>query len=126
MADYFDASRIAPVSGVAARVETDILVYGATSAGVIAAVKAVQLGHRVVLAHPGRFVGGMTSGGLTYTDLGNKAVIGGLARQFYRRVGRHYGAEEAWKFEPSVAEAVFDDMLSEADIANTGGGNPSQ
>ncbi|MFP4509971.1 MAG: FAD-dependent oxidoreductase, partial [Spirochaetaceae bacterium] len=102
--------------GADAKTDTDILVYGATSAGVIAAVKAARLGHRVILAHPGRFVGGMTSGGLTYTDLGNKAVIGGLAREVYRRIGRHYGKDEAWTFEPSVAEAVFHDMLSEAGV----------
>ncbi len=115
--DYFDASRIPVVKGAEARVETDVLVYGATSAGVVAAVKAKRLGYRVVLAHPGRFVGGMTSGGLTFTDLGNKAVIGGMARDFYRRLGQRYGVDEIWKFEPSAADAVYADMLSEAGVA---------
>jgi hypothetical protein len=58
----------------------------------------------------------MTTGGLGQTDIGNKAAIGGLAREFYRRVGHHYGTNEAWKFEPSVAEAVFQDLLREAGV----------
>jgi hypothetical protein len=58
----------------------------------------------------------MTSGGLGETDIGNKAAIGGLAREFYQRVGRHYGTNEAWRFEPSVAERIFHEMLEEAGV----------
>jgi hypothetical protein len=58
----------------------------------------------------------MTAGGLGETDIGNKAAIGGLAHEFYQRVGRHYGTNEAWRFEPSVAERVFHEMLSEAGV----------
>jgi hypothetical protein len=77
----------------------DIVVYGGTAAGVIAAVQAKQLGRSVVLIEPGRRLGGLTSGGLGNTDIGNKAAIGGLARTFYERVAAHYARPEAWTFE---------------------------
>ncbi|MBN2446219.1 MAG: FAD-dependent oxidoreductase, partial [Phycisphaerae bacterium] len=85
----------------------DAIVYGGTSGGVIAAAKVAELGKSVLLIEPGRHVGGMTSSGLGATDIGNKAAIGGMAREFYRMVGREYGQEEAWTFEPHVAENVF-------------------
>lgn len=95
----------------------DVCVFGATSAGVAAAVQAAREGRKVVLTEFGRHVGGMTAGGLGETDIGNKAAIGGLAREFYQRVGRHYGTNEAWRFEPSVAERVFHEMLDAAGVA---------
>ena len=70
---------------LAAESETDICVYGGTAAGVIAAYTAKMQGKRVLLVEPGRHLGGMTSGGLGYTDIGNKYVVTGLARDFYRR-----------------------------------------
>ena len=82
----------------------------------MAAVQAARAGQKVVLTEDGNHVGGMTSGGLSQTDIGNKAAIGGMAREFYRRMGRHYGSNETWKLEPSVAESVFRDMLSEARV----------
>ncbi len=97
-------------------VSADLCVYGATSAGIMAAIQAKRSGLSVCLLAPGSHLGGLTSGGLGYTDFGNKAIIGGLAREFYRRVGGHYGKEEEWKFEPHVAEAVFRTMLREAGI----------
>lgn len=94
----------------------DICIYGATSAGVVAAVAAARLGRSVILVEPGRHVGGMSSGGLGATDFGNKQVIGGIAREFYRRVGAAYGVDERWTFEPGVTERVFRQMLDEADV----------
>ncbi|MBL7697656.1 MAG: FAD-dependent oxidoreductase [Chitinophagaceae bacterium] len=85
----------------------DICIYGGTSAGVIAAYTAAQMGKKVVLIEPGMHLGGMTSGGLGYTDIGNKYVITGLAREFYREIGKHYGKLEQWTFEPHVAENIF-------------------
>ncbi len=101
-----------PAEGVSA----DICVYGGTSGGVIAAVQAARMGKQVVLLEPGRHLGGLTSGGLGATDIGNKAAIGGLSRQFYRRLGRHYGQAEAWKFEPHVAEMVYGQILREKNV----------
>jgi hypothetical protein len=98
-------------------VQSDLCVFGATSAGVAAAVEAAREGRMVVLTEFGGHVGGMSAGGLSQTDIGNKAAIGGLAREFYQRMGRHYGTNEAWKLEPSVAERVFNDMLREAGVA---------
>jgi len=95
----------------------DVVVYGGTSGGVIAAVKAASLGHRVVLIEPTRHLGGMSASGLGATDIGNKKAIGGLARAFYQRVGRHYGKDEAWTFEPHVAERIFDELASQARVA---------
>lgn len=116
-------------------VEYDIVVYGATAGGVAAAIQGSRMGKNVVLVEPGRHVGGLTSGGLGATDIGNKAAIGGISREFYRRVGKHYADDKAWKFqkrveykssrqaagedemwtfEPHVAEAIFRDMLREA------------
>jgi len=61
-------------------------------------------------------LGGMTSGGLGQTDIGNKAAIGGISREFYQRVGKHYGKDEAWTFEPHVAEDIFFQMINEAGV----------
>ncbi len=113
----------------------DIVVYGGTSGGVAAAVQAARMGKTVVLIEPSKHVGGLTSGGLGFTDSGNKAVVGGLARDFYRRVKKHYDRPEAWKyekpehyklyrpkddamwtFEPHVAEELLRGMLAEQKV----------
>lgn len=120
----------------------DIIIYGGTSAAVTAAVQAARLGKSVIIVSPDKHLGGMTSGGLGYTDTGNKTVIGGLAREFYHRIYLHYDRPEAWTwqkkeeygnkgqgtpavdgenrtmwiFEPHVAEKVFGDFISENHI----------
>ena len=117
----------------------DIVVYGATSAGVSTAVQAARMGRSVALVGPDLHLGGLSSGGLGWTDTGNKAVIGGIAREFYHRVWLHYQKPEAWKwqtreeygnrgqgtpaddqelrtmwiFEPHVAEQAFEDLVRE-------------
>jgi hypothetical protein len=117
----------------------DVVVYGGTSGGIAAAVQVARMGKSVVLVEPGKHLGGLTSGGLGATDIGNKAAIGGIAREFYRRVAQHYGRDEAWvhqtrdefrkqsrrdqskedtmwTFEPKVAEAIYVEMLREAKV----------
>ncbi len=94
----------------------DVCVYGGTSAGVVAAYAAAKMGKTVVLIEPGGHLGGLTSGGLGYTDIGNKYAITGLALDFYRRMGKHYGKFEQWIFEPHVAEEIFKSYISEANI----------
>ena len=96
--------------------EVDICVYGGTSAGVIAAYTAAKAGKSVLLIEPGRNLGGMSSGGLGFTDIGNKYVVQGLALDFYRRLGAHYGRLEQWIFEPSAAEAKFNEYITESAI----------
>lgn len=96
--------------------EVDICIYGGTSAGVIAAYTAKKMGKSVLLIEPRKNIGGMSSGGLGYTDIGNKYVVTGLSRDFYRRLGAHYGKLEQWIFEPSVAEEIFNDYIKRADI----------
>jgi len=92
----------------------DVVVYGATSGGVIAAYTTKKMGKSVLLIEPGKHVGGLTSGGLGYTDIGNKYAITGIARDFYRRIGQHYGKFEQWIFEPHVAEQTFLGYLQSA------------
>jgi hypothetical protein len=115
----------------------DLVVYGGTSAAVIAAVQAKQMNKTVVLVCPEKHLGGLSSGGLGFTDTGNKSVIGGLSRDFYHRVWTHYQTDAAWKwqkkeeygnqgqgtpamdgqqrtmwiFEPHVAEGVFESYV---------------
>lgn len=112
--------------------EFDVVVYGATSAGVAAAIQVARSGRSVVIVEPGRHVGGLTAAGLGFTDSGDKRVIGGISREFYRRIKRHYDQPESWihqqpgsydryrpaddamwTFEPHVAAAVFREMLGE-------------
>ena len=98
----------------------DIVVYGGTSAGVTAAVQAARMGRSVILIEPGSHLGGLSSGGLGATDIGNKAAIGGLSRDFYTRIHAHYNPDKSpatqWTFEPHVAEKVFNDMIKEAAV----------
>jgi hypothetical protein len=90
-------------------VSAEVVVYAATAAGVCAAVAAADAGAPVVLLEPGRHVGGMSSGGLGYTDVGDLRVVGGPAARFRRDVADHYGVPVG-RFagpEPHVAEAIF-------------------
>lgn len=89
-------------------IDVEVCVYGGTSAGVAAAVTARRLGRSVAIVAFGRHLGGMTASGLGATDTGSVDAIGGVAREFYRRVGAHYGEPEAFTFEPHVAETVFE------------------
>lgn len=117
MGRFFALLLLAAIRVCAAELtEADIVVYGGTAGGVAAAVQAARAGKRVVLLEFGAHLGGMTSGGLGQTDIGNKAAIGGISREFYRRVGKHYGKEEAWTFEPHVAEDIFFQMVNEAGV----------
>jgi len=118
----------------------DIVVYGGTSGGVAAGIQAARMGKSAVIIEPTKFVGGLTTGGLGATDIGNKRCIGGISREFYQRVrqyynnpavwrqetrekyfaGRHQGnstEEDAmWTFEPHVATRIYDEMLREAKV----------
>lgn len=98
-------------SSIPTTVTADICIYGGTSAGVIAAYTASKMGKTVVLVEPGNRLGGLSSGGLGFTDIGNKYVVTGLARDFYRRIGEHYGKLEQWTFEPRIADSIFNDYL---------------
>lgn len=118
----------------------DIVVYGGTSSGVIAAVQAGHMGKKVILIEPGVHLGGMAASGLGMTDIGDKAVMGGLAREFYRRAYRYYQNPAVWKYgtrdgyaakaheaideptttqffmEPHVAEQLFTHWLKETGV----------
>ena len=115
--------------------KTDLVIYGNNSAGIAAAVVAARQGLSVVVVGPDQHLGGLTAGGLGWTDSGNKSVIGGLAREFYQRVKSEYVKDETWKyeekgecrlykadedavwvFEPHVAEKVFEDLVAENSI----------
>src|SRR6266478_8291749 len=128
------AGSILASSARAAERDYDVVVYGGTSGGISAALQAARMGKSVVLIEPGKHLGGLTSGGLGATDIGNKNAIGGIAREFYQRIKKHYASDSAWKFEkrsefkgpghdpkddaawtfePHVAERIFEDMLRE-------------
>jgi hypothetical protein len=120
----------------------DVIIYGGTSAAITAAVELIQSGKTVIVVSPDKHLGGLTAGGLGYTDTGNKSVIGGLSREFYHRVYNHYNDSAAWVwqkhseygnkgqgtvamdgenrtmwiFEPHVAEKVFEDFVAENKI----------
>src|ERR671911_1064630 len=97
---------------------TDVVVYGATACGVMAAVAAHAAGARTVLVEPGRHVGGMVSGRLSLADVGDTRVLGGLCRRFYQAVADHYGAP-LWEVkgpEPHVAERLLEAMLDGVDV----------
>ncbi|MFK3983777.1 FAD-dependent oxidoreductase [Micromonospora sp. NPDC050397] len=98
-------------------VEADVVVYGATSGGVTAAVRAARDGLSVVLLAFGDHIGGMSASGLGTTDVGRAAAVGGLARAFYRQVAAVYQASDPhWDVEGSVAEEIFEHWLTEAGV----------
>ncbi|MEQ9303225.1 MAG: FAD-dependent oxidoreductase, partial [Marinoscillum sp.] len=122
--------------------DADVVIYGGTSAAITAAVQLAQMDKSVLIVCPEKHIGGMSSSGLGFTDVGDKRVIGGLSREFYHRVYQHYQNEEAWKwqplseygnegqgttaindsmqtmwtFEPHVAEQIFEDFIAENNI----------
>jgi len=105
------------LTAAAASHDFDVVVYGGTAGGVIAAVAAAREGLHTALLEPTAHIGGMVSSGLGYTDVGKKEVIGGYAYEFYYRVGQHYGMsafgnDVSWLHEPHVAEDVFRQMLA--------------
>lgn len=114
-------------------IRADLIIYGGTCAAVTAAVQAKAMGRSVVIVSPDTHLGGLSSGGLGATDSGRKGLIGGLAREFYHRIWKHYQKPNAWKwqkprkspgkppetmwtFEPHVAEQIFDDWVKENDV----------
>lgn len=104
------------LSKVNAQSSYDVCVYGGTSGGVIAAYTAKMMGKSVLLIEPGKHLGGLSSGGLGYTDIGNKYVVTGLGLDFYRRTGKYYGQFESWIFEPHVAEDIFMQYINKAHV----------
>ena len=96
--------------------EYDLCVYGGSASGVVAAYSAAQMGLDVLVVEPNVRIGGLTTGGLSFTDIGNKQVVKGVALQFYRRLGEHYGNLEQWVFEPSVAHKILMDYLDHEKI----------
>lgn len=95
----------------------DVVVYGGTSSGAMAAIAAAKAGKSTALIEPGRHLGGMLTGGLGRTDMDRQeALIGGLAREFFTRAGKHYGRPLAWFFEPKVAERIVNEMVAEAGV----------
>jgi hypothetical protein len=116
----------------------DVVIYGGTSGGVTAAIQTARMGRTAILIEPTKFLGGLTTGGLGATDIGNKKAIGGMSREFYGNVHRYYSDPAKWKqqtredyfakkphgnsaaettmwtFEPHAATEIYDAMLKEA------------
>ena len=138
--------RFAPIlfatAAAAAPSHSDVLIYGCTSGAIAAAIQVKKMGKTVQLVCPEKHLGGLTAGGLGWSDTGNKAVIGGLSREFYHRVWKQYDQPSAWRwqkrdeygnkgqgtpaldvtgrtmwvFEPHVAERVYEDWVKELNI----------
>lgn len=133
---------LVPITASAESSHHDLVIYGGTSAAVTTAVQAKRMGKSVVIVSPDIHLGGLTSGGLGWTDSGNKNAIGGLSANFYHRVWKHYQKPAAWNwedqakfgnrnqsglggdgdeakmwvFEPHVAEQIFEDLIAEHQI----------
>jgi hypothetical protein len=122
-----------PGRSQAATVEADICIYGGTSGGVVAAVQAARMGKTVILAEPGKHLGGMTAGGLSAVDIGDPRSVGGIAREYFTKLAATVGVELAWdkgfkaagggpatggaySIEPHVAERLFNEMAREAGV----------
>jgi flavin-dependent dehydrogenase len=88
---------LAAVSPLAAADSYDIVVYGGSSGGITAAIQAARMGKTAVLIEPTKFLGGLTTGGLGATDIGNKKAIGGMSREFYANVFQYYADPAKWK-----------------------------
>lgn len=80
-------------------VEMDLCIFGGTSGGIAAAVQAARMGKTAVIVNPTKYLGGLTTGGLGATDIGNKAAIGGISRDYYHRLAQHYAKDAAWTLE---------------------------
>jgi len=128
-------SRFSSMAAAADPVSYDIVVYGGTASGVIAAIEADRLGKAALVIEPTQHLGGLTTSGLGWTDTGDKRVIGGLSREFYKRLRRYYsndsswphddpdkhkqfkdGGDAMWVFEPSAAEKTLESMLKETKV----------
>ena len=112
---------LAPLFAQSNGPEYDFIVYGGTAGGVMTAVAAARQGLKVLLLEPGAHLGGMATGGLSRTDFGKKEVIGGMALEFYWRVGLKYDMgrwanDVAWFYEPHVGEQVLREMLQQAHV----------
>lgn len=113
----------------------DIVIYGCTSGGVVAAIEARRLGRSVLLVCREDYLGGMSTNGLGWSDTGNHRAIGGLSLEFYRKVKRYYDdpsvwvhaprpaqaenfvdGDAMWQFEPKVAERIFEDWAKQAGV----------
>jgi len=96
-------------------INTQVCIYGGTSAGIAAAIAASETAD-VVLVAPRRHLGGMMTGGLGYTDYGNRYIIGGMSREFFERNGARYDRDIEWHMEPHVAEEIFMQWLDDAGV----------
>ena len=81
----------------------DVVIYGGTSAGIASAIQVSRMGKSVIVIEPTGRIGGLTTGGLGQTDIGNKQIIGGIAREFYRNIRRYYDRPDNWKWQKKEA-----------------------
>jgi len=132
-------SHLVNCNGVEEDKEYDLVVYGATSGGIIAAVAAARKGRSVILIEPSNHLGGLTTGGLGATDIGIEGTIGGMSLEFYSQIREYYRSEDSWVhedrleymdrsglfqpdregmfgFEPHVVGKIYEQMLEEASV----------
>ena len=94
----------------------EVVVFGGTPGGLVAAIAAKRSGRSVILVEPTQQLGGIITGGLTVSDVCATLGIGATSREFFNRVGKKYKTTHRWNFEPHVAEQVFEEMIAEAGV----------
>lgn len=125
------------LSAQSSRKEYDVVIYGATSAGISAAIQCSRMNKTVLLIEPTNRIGGLTTGGLGATDIGSRDAVGGISREFYRNIKKYYDKSESWTrqekesysqsrniegedvmwtFEPSVALKIYKEMMAKEKI----------
>ena len=112
--------------------EAEVIVYGATPGGFCAAIAAAREGAKVVLLEPTAHVGGVNTGGLSFSDSNQtvRSTLLGLFEEWHQRVAADYAARgvklpydvavkdnSVWTYEPHVAARVTDAMLKEAGVS---------
>jgi hypothetical protein len=96
----------------------DLVVYGGTASGVMAAYAAGKEGMKAALLVQGKHVGGLTASGLGWVDVDMTQAIGGYTLDFFKRVSKSYRTPQPlFKLTPSVAEKIFLQMAKEAGVA---------
>lgn len=134
--------QVACAPNIEKNIDAEVVIYGGTSAAIASAVQLVRMNKSVLIVCPEKHIGGLSSSGLGFTDLGNKEVIGGISKEFYQEVYKHYQNKDAWNwqpreeygnegqgttaiddefktmwtFEPHVAEQIFEDFIRENNI----------
>lgn len=120
-----------PLTLGAANPPSDVIVYGATPGGFCAAIAAAREGASVILLEPTAHIGGVNTGGLSFSDSNQtvRSTVMGLFDEWHTRIESDYQSRgvtlpykvseknnDKWTYEPSVAMRITRQMLDEAKV----------